>query len=55
MKRRSPSQLRNMLEVRVRRLAQSYDPEVRRLALNEIRQLVDEAIAQLDADGEVPA
>jgi hypothetical protein len=52
MKRRSPSQLRNMLEVRVRRLAASYDLDVRRQALVELRELVDDALAQLDADRE---
>jgi hypothetical protein len=52
VKRRSPSQLRNMLEVRVRRLAASYNLDVRRQALRELRELVDEAIVQMDSDEE---
>jgi hypothetical protein len=48
VKRRSPSQLRNLLEVRVRRLAASYDLNVRLQALRDIRQLADDALAQLD-------
>jgi len=45
--RRTPSQLRNMLEVRVRRLSQSYDVHQRRQALQEIRELAAEGLAAL--------
>ena len=45
---RSPSELRNLLEVRVRRQAQSYSAKVRRQALQELRDLADAAIAQMD-------
>lgn len=47
---RSPSELRQLLEVRVRRQADSYSPAVRRQALQELRDLADAALQQLDAD-----
>lgn len=49
-KRRSPSELRNLLEVRVRRQSQSYSKDERREALLEIRDLVDEALDDLRED-----
>jgi len=49
---RSPSELRNLLEVRVRRQAQSYDVATRRAALVELRDLADAAIRRLDTGGE---
>jgi hypothetical protein len=47
-KRRSPSELRNLLEVRVRRQAHSYNTDARREALEEIRDLANAALAQID-------
>lgn len=49
-KRRSPSELRNLLEVRVRRQAQSYSKDARRKALAEIRDLAATALDQLEED-----
>jgi hypothetical protein len=49
-RRRSPSQLRDLLEVRVRRMARTYDVDVRRQALTEIRDLADAALRYLGGD-----
>jgi hypothetical protein len=45
---RSPSELRDVLEVRVRRQAQTYSAEQRRQALVELRDLADAAVRRLD-------
>jgi hypothetical protein len=47
-KHRSPSELRNLLEVRVRRQAHTYDVDKRIEALAEIRDLADAAIQHLE-------
>jgi len=43
-KRRAPSQVRNLLEVRVRRLAATKDRETRILALRELRDIADASL-----------
>ncbi len=45
--KRTPSAWRNLLEVRVRRLAGTKPVEVRRQALTEIRDLAQQALEQL--------
>ena len=44
MKKRSPSQVRNMLEVRVRRLAASKGDEIIDEALSEIIEIASQAL-----------
>jgi hypothetical protein len=46
---RTPSSLRNMLEVRVRRVAHSYTNVQRREALREIVLLCQSALQRIDA------
>jgi hypothetical protein len=48
-KRRTPSELRNLLETRVRRQAETYDVEVRVQALEELRDLAGAALLHLAA------
>lgn len=50
-RRRSPSSLRNMLEVRVRRLANTKSFDERLKALMEIRNLANDGIKQMKEEG----
>lgn len=43
-RRRSPSNVRNLLEVRVRRLAATKDTETRIHALRELRDIADASL-----------
>jgi hypothetical protein len=47
-KRRSPSELRQLLEVRVRRQAETYSNETRIKSLRELRDLADAELARLE-------
>jgi hypothetical protein len=48
--RRSPAQLRDVLEVRVRRQAETYSRAARRQSLVEIEQLARHAIQHIDQE-----
>lgn len=45
---RGPAQLRDVLEVRVRRMSSGYSRDERLQALHEMRELIDSAIQGLE-------
>lgn len=50
--RRTPSSIRNLLEVRIGKLRGSKPEEVRLQALYEMRDIVDDAIEQMEREME---
>jgi predicted oxidoreductase len=52
-KRRGPSQVRNMLETRVRRISSTYSRDEQRAAAKEIRDIADDFLEQTAPPGQI--